>query len=54
MQASSQAISICFEIKFYEDLISKVSLKIEFFVPSTVHQNCLDKSLPVTAWQEPL
>ena len=45
MQAWSQFVLICFRIKFYEDWVSKLNWKIEFFVSSTGHQNCLNKSL---------
>ena len=45
MQAQSKFVLICCKIKFYEDWVSKHNWKIEFFVPSTGHQNCLDKSL---------
>ena len=39
------SIPKCFKIKFYEDWVRKLNLKIEFFVPSNGHQNCLVKSL---------
>ena len=43
MQVRSHPICICFNIKFYEDWVSKLNQKI--FVPSIWHQNCLDNSL---------
>ena len=43
MNASST--SICFNMKYHEDWVWKLNWKIEFFVPSTGHQNCLDKCL---------
>ena len=41
---------ICVKIQFYEDGIRNLNQKIEFFVPSTRHQNCLGKSLVNTSF----
>ena len=45
MQVRHWSIFICFKIKLYEDRVWKLNCEIGFFVPSTLHQNCLDKSL---------
>ena len=45
---NTSSTPICFKMKFYEDWVWKLNQKIEFFflfLPSTRHQNYLDKSL---------
>ena len=48
MQDWNQSTFIYFKVKFYEDWVSKFSQKIGFFVLSTGHQNCMDKSLNIS------
>ena len=36
---------ICYKITFINTEFENLSLKVEFFLPSNGHQNCLDKSL---------
>ena len=52
MQSQSQFALICFKVKLYKDRVSKLGWKIEIFVPSTGHQNCLDKFLECKKMQK--
>ena len=42
---NASSTPIYFKIKIYKDSVWKLNHKIEFFLPSTGHQNYLDKSL---------